>query len=475
VGGDFAGGIGQHALDQQFQLAAAGLFAEQPGLHHLRVVEDQQVARCEQIGQFSEDAVHRAGVAAIEQARGAAFGGGVLRHQCGWQHEIEIGEGEVAHALEGRTGPFQGGAYSPISSHLLPSPPMLRRSAGHNAAMHTHASPIRFGTTPQHVLVTGGTGFIGRLLVKALGADGHRVSVWTRDAAGAARHFEAGVACVARLQDVAQPCDVVINLAGARILGWPWTAARRATLLASREGLTRRLVDWIGAQPHKPWLLLSASAIGYYGVQPAEDDSGLTEEAPPQPIFMSELCQRWEQAALGAAQHGVQVARLRLGVVLGREGALPQMLLPIRLGLGGPLAGGRQWFTWVHVQDVLRAFAHVWTQVQASRATLALQASPPSSASPSSQPSLQSPEAASPAVWNVTAPGAVRQSEFSRIAAKVLHRPSILPTPGFPLRLLMGEQADLLLQGQRVVPAQLLQTGFAFRFAELQPALEDLR
>lgn len=332
---------------------------------------------------------------------------------------------------------------------------MAPRAAGTMPAMTSASDPIRFGPAPQHVLVTGGTGFIGRLLVQALLQDGHRVSVWTRDPAAAARHFGAGVSCVAALDDLA-PCDVVVNLAGARILGWRWTPRRRATLLASREGLTQRLVDWIAVQPHKPWLLLSASAIGYYGVQPPGDDTGLAESAPPQPVFMSQLCQRWEQAALRAADLGVAVVRLRLGVVLGREGALPQMLLPIRLGLGGPLAGGRQWFSWVHVQDVLRAIGHSWTLAHDAR-----------TAHGAGQPP------ATP-VYNVTAPGALRQAEFSRVAARQLGRPCWLPTPGFPLRLVLGEQAELLTQGQRVVPQQLLASGFAFRFPDAGAALEDL-
>lgn len=318
--------------------------------------------------------------------------------------------------------------------------------------MTTAREPIRFGTDPQHVLVTGGTGFIGRLLVQALLQDGHRVSVWTRDPAAAARCLPSGVACVAALRDVPR-CDVVINLAGARILGWPWTAARRATLLASREGLTARLVDWMAASPAKPWLMVSASAIGYYGVQPPGDDRALDESSPPQPVFMSELCQRWEQAALRAADLGVAVVRLRLGVVLGREGALPQMLLPIRLGLGGPLGGGRQWFSWVHVHDVLRALAHAWTLAQRARVAGVAIGTP---------------------VYNVTAPGALRQAEFSRIAARRLGRPCFLPTPGLPLRLALGAQAELLTHGQRVAPRQLLGSGFAFGFSDAGAALEDL-
>lgn len=314
--------------------------------------------------------------------------------------------------------------------------------------------PLRFGSAPRPVLVTGGTGFIGRHLVRALRANGHRVSVWTRGAAAAQRRLGAEVACVQRLQDLRETPEVVINLAGARILGWPWTASRRAALLASRGGLTRKLVDWIGTQAlpdGRPGLMLSGSAIGYYGVQPEGDDTALAEDAPPQPLFMSELCQRWEQAAQGVTRHGWRLVRLRLGVVLGHQGALPQMLLPIRLGLGGPLAGGRQWCSWVHVEDVLRAIAFAWTQAEARQAG-------------------ELPDT----VYNLTAPGAVRQADFARTAARILHRPCVLPTPGLPMRLALGEQAGLLLQGQRVVPRRLLESGFTFRFPDLPAALADL-
>ena len=305
------------------------------------------------------------------------------------------------------------------------------------------------------MLVTGGTGFIGRHLVRALGADGHRTSVWTRDPAAARQRLGADVDCVARLEDLREPPGVVVNLAGARILGWPWTASRRHALLASREGLTRQLVDWIGTQTRSdgwPGLLISGSAIGYYGVQSEGDDAELAEDAPPRPLFMSELCQRWEQAAQGATRHGWRLVRLRLGVVLGHQGALPQMLLPIRLGLGGPLAGGRQWCSWIHVEDVLRAIAFTWTQAEAQK---------------SAGDNMDT-------VYNLTAPGAVRQREFARTAARILHRPCALPTPGLPMRLALGEQADLLLQGQRVVPRRLLERGFTFRFPDLPSALADL-
>ncbi|MGO4605768.1 TIGR01777 family oxidoreductase [Variovorax sp. 2RAF20] len=313
-------------------------------------------------------------------------------------------------------------------------------------------APVRFGTKPQHVLVTGGTGFIGKILVRHLLADGHAVTVWTRDARSAAWDFGGAVRCVQSLHQVpaADDVDVVVNLAGARILGMRWSERRRQQLLRSREGLTQQLVAWIATRPRKPWLLLSGSAIGYYGVQPQGHAAELAEDAPPQEIFMSQLCQRWEQAARAAVTHGVHVACMRFGFVLGHQGSLPQLLMPVRLGMGGRLGSGRQWLSWVHVHDLIRAMAHVWTLTENA-------AVPPTAQA-----------------FNFTAPGALSQEEFTRVAASVLHRPCWMPTPAAPVRLLLGEQADLLLEGQRVVPAQLLRTGFQFMFPDAHSALADL-
>lgn len=306
----------------------------------------------------------------------------------------------------------------------------------------------RFGSAPETVLVTGATGFIGRRLVAALVADGHRVVVWSRQPRQAGVLFGDRVSCHGTLDAIPADLaiDVVVNLAGARILGLPWTARRRQALLASRVGLTRQLVDWMAARAHRPRLLLSASAIGYYGVQPLGDDRLLTEGSAPQPVFMSTLCQQWEQAAASAAQLGVQVRCFRMGLVLGPGGALPALLLPVRLGLAGRLGTGRQWYSWIHVDDVLSALAWLWRADGA--------------------PAVQA--------VNFTAPGTVRQIEFMREAARVLHRPCWLPLPAWPMRLLMGEQADLLLEGQRVHPQALLQQGFAFGFPTLGSALADL-
>jgi uncharacterized protein (TIGR01777 family) len=308
---------------------------------------------------------------------------------------------------------------------------------------------LSFGASGQTVLVTGATGFVGRRLVAALLADGQHVIALTRDTARAQRVLGDTVRCIGSMAALppGEPVDVVVNLAGARILGPRWTPARQAVLRASRIRLTEQVVQWIASATSKPRLMLSASAIGYYGVQRQDDPAALTEASPPQPIFMSQLCQEWEAAAGRAAHYGVQVACTRFGLVLGHGGALPPMLLPVRLGLGGRMGSGRQSLSWVHIDDLLGALA--WL-------------------------ARRSVEVSVQGAWNVTAPECTTQHTFVRTAARLLHRPALLPTPGWPVRLLLGEQAGLLLEGQRVVPRRLLDEGFAFRYPNLADALGAL-
>lgn len=323
---------------------------------------------------------------------------------------------------------------------------------GETAKKDKSVPSIHFSANAENVLVTGGTGFIGQSLVRALLADGQNVTVLTRNPKRAARMFDGQVRCIGSMGDLpaTQAIDVIINLAGARILGRRWTSARQAFLRKSRIDLTQNLVDWIASAKQKPRLLVSASAIGYYGIQPEGDDAVLTEDSPPQSIFMSQLCQDWEAVAQRAGKYGVRVTCMRLGLVLGNQGPLPMLLLPIKLGLGGPLGGGKQWLSWIHVHDVLRGIAHLWKR------------------------SAQSEQASQGFdVYNFTAPEAVTQKQFSQIAAKVMHRPCVFPTPGFPIRLVLGEQADLLLAGQRVAPSRLNADGFIFSYPNLRIALES--
>ena len=316
---------------------------------------------------------------------------------------------------------------------------------GRSSARDAAAATPGFGAIKRNFLVTGGTGFIGQKLVRALLRDGQRVTVLTRQARQAAWLFDGQVDCVTSMDQLpaSRRIDVVINLAGARVLGWRWTAARRAALRKSRVALTRGVVAWIARAEHKPELMLSASAIGFYGNQARGDDRVLTEDAPPQPIFMSDLCREWEEAALEASAHGVRVARMRIGVVLGLQGALPMMLMPIKLGLGGPLGGGAQWQSWIHIDDVIKAIAHLCQKGEAG-------------------------------VYNFTAPESLSQADFSRVAARVLRRPYGFPTPGFPMRWALGEQADLLLEGARVAPARLTASGFTFTHPTLDSALRSM-
>ncbi|MEW7850264.1 TIGR01777 family oxidoreductase [Massilia aurea] len=320
--------------------------------------------------------------------------------------------------------------------------------------MDTHATPPPvFDTTPRCVLVTGATGFVGQNLVRALLKDGHTVIALTRDTDRAAQMFDGQVRAIASMDDLPPDTrvDIVINLAGARILGQRWTEARKRALRQSRVALTDKVVDWIGRASHKPMLLLSASAIGYYGIQAIGDDTKLDESAPPQPMFMSDLCREWEAAAAGAVRHGVPVECMRFGLVLGHEGALPMMLLPIRLGIGGRLGSGRQWLSWIHIDDLVSGIAHRWRLALSDR----------------SAPKV--------GVTNFTAPIALSQLEFSQAAARVWKRPCVIPTPGWPMRLALGEQADLLLEGQRVVPLRFAREGFVFTYPAIEAALRSLK
>lgn len=310
--------------------------------------------------------------------------------------------------------------------------------------------PVVFAPTPLTILLTGATGFIGQALVPLLLSHGHKIIIWTRSPQKAKAQFGFSIETVVQLDEINdQDIHLVINLAGARILGIPWMESRRKILYNSRINLTHKLVGWLKNRLRKPSLFLTASAIGYYGIQAQNDSTEWTEEQPPQSIFMSQLCQDWELAAKEISQQ-VPVVAMRFGVVLGHAGALPMMLLPIRVGFGGRLGSGKQILSWIHLQDLLAAMAYI-----------------------SYQHFSNLKRRANFSAINFTAPYPVSQIVFSKTAAVLLNRPWWLVTPAFCIKFL-GEQSDLLLQGQRVIPAELISSGFQFQYPDIESALREI-
>lgn len=305
----------------------------------------------------------------------------------------------------------------------------------------SRAPRVDFGATRLRVLVSGATGFIGRRLVWALLDAGHAVTLHARDATRAWLLFEGKVAVQTSLPAKAS-FDVVINLAGAPVIGPPWTNARRRTLLESRLGTTRELVDFIARTEDKPAVLINASAIGYYGDR---GDEPVTERDHGGDEFTSELCEAWERCAERAQTCGVRVCTLRFGIVLGWGGALPMLVAPHLAALGARIGDGRQWVSWVHVDDVVEAIAFL----------------------------LRHPQARGP--FNVVSPGALRQDAFARTIADSYGRPLWLSVPAWLLERSLGEMARLFTRGQWVQPTRLCEAGFRFRFTRFDAALQDIR
>jgi len=288
------------------------------------------------------------------------------------------------------------------------------------------------------VLITGGTGFVGHALCPRLAAAGHEVVVLTRQSQP---RLPQGVAsATTRLEDLS-PADFggVVNLAGAPIGDARWTESRKRLLLDSRIATTSRLVEWMGRSTRRPEVLVSASAVGYYGEQ---GDRPVTEDTPPTPGFTHELCAAWEREAEKAASLGVRVCRPRIGVVLDRGGgALAKMLPAFRMGAGGRLGSGRHWFPWIHREDMAAICQWLLENPQASGA------------------------------YNAGAPNPVTNAEFTQALGRALGRPAVLPMPEAALRLLFGEMSEILLVSDRMLPQRLLEAGFRFRYPQLEAAL----
>lgn len=292
------------------------------------------------------------------------------------------------------------------------------------------------------ILITGGTGLIGRHLCKALLEGGHQLTVLSRSPETVEAKCGTNVRAMRALEEWHPELafDAVINLAGEPIVDKAWTAKRKQALRDSRIALTGKLVQCMAAAKQKTVVLLSGSAVGYYG---NGGDTELEEDAGAGSDFAAGLCRDWEVAARDAEKYGLRVCLLRTGLVLSeRGGLLGRMLMPFRLGMGARLGNGRQWISWVHIEDYVMMVLRLLEDEQMS------------------------------GPFNMTAPYPVTNAEFTRTLAHALHRPAFFVAPGMVLKLAMGERAALLLEGQRVLPTKLTASGFRFKFPDLDGALK---
>ncbi|WP_066966169.1 TIGR01777 family oxidoreductase [Microbulbifer sp. Q7] len=292
-----------------------------------------------------------------------------------------------------------------------------------------------------HCLITGGTGLIGRLFCAKWLARGHRLTVLSRSPNKVHKLCGESAQGVRDLQQVEGPVDVVVNLAGETI-SKRWTTARKQEIRRSRLETTAQLVQWILAQPQPPSYVLSGSAVGYYGDRGGEL---LKESSGPGGGFSAELCKEWEAATEPLKQAGICVGTMRTAIVLSTNGgALAQMLPPFRLGLGGPMSTGEHWMSWIHEDDIVGLMLHAIDR------------------------QLCVP-------FNACAPEPVTNNSFSRLLARALHRPCLMRTPAWMLRLMFGEMAnELLLASQRMEPRTALDSGYSFQYPTLEKALAEL-
>jgi uncharacterized protein (TIGR01777 family) len=295
-----------------------------------------------------------------------------------------------------------------------------------------------------NITITGASGLIGRRLLKNLAAAGHALTVVSRHAG---TNVPPGVGVVAwdpmrgpAPEDAVRNANAVIHLAGEPV-AQRWNEGAKRRIRESRVMGTRNLVQALGNLRNAPQTLVCASAVGYYG---SRGDEELREDSAPGDGYLAEVCAAWEKEAMAAEAFGMRVVRVRTGVAVdARGGALRRILTPFRMGAGGKLGDGKQWFPWIHLADLAAMFQFAVEN-----------------------------EVSGP--FNGAAPIPVSNADFTRTLARVLHRPAIFPVPVFALKLLFGEMSEILLASQRVLPAAAEAAGFKFRFPELGGALEDL-
>lgn len=297
-----------------------------------------------------------------------------------------------------------------------------------------------------NILITGGTGFIGSRLCEYLLKENHTLVVKTRQP----NIVDTRMSAVSDLSELGTDTvfDVVINLAGEPIADKRWSTKQKEKILRSRLDTTEELISYFIELEQKPALFISGSAIGFYGIESSPEtlNTKIDESALGDSSFASRLCQQWEASALQAEALGIRTCLLRTGIVLGHKGgALNKMLLPFKLGLGGAIGSGNQWMPWIHLDDLIGLIRFCIAQPNVSGAI------------------------------NGTAPNPVTNSEFTKALGKALKRPTVLPMPGFMVKILMGQMGkELLLAGKRVVPAKALSSGYRFKFDTVDEAMSDL-
>ena len=299
------------------------------------------------------------------------------------------------------------------------------------------------------VLVTGATGFVGNALLKALHRKGHQIAVLTRNIYEAG--FRLPVLCEVYQWDpeqgppdsrVFKGIDAVIHLAGENIAGGRWTKKQKDLIQSSRLLSTRQLVQTLGKLQSKPKVLVSASAIGFYG---GSGNTMLTEEVPPGTCFLAKVCRDWEEEAMHARNFNIRTVCLRTGIVLGKDGgAMQKMLPPFQMGLGGNLGSGNQWMSWVHVHDLVQMYIHAIE--------------------------TESVEG----IFNAVSPNPVTNTDFTNTLGKQLNRPTLIPIPKLALKIIFGDMAEVLVASQKVSAKKITSTGFQFEFPELPLALKEI-
>ena len=301
------------------------------------------------------------------------------------------------------------------------------------------------------IAITGATGLVGSRLVAKLNQEGHQILVLTRNPNKAQKVFPASAYSQLEIvqytpqesgewQKSISGCDGVVNLAGEPIAE-RWSPQQKQAIMSSRQIGTRKLVEAIATAEQKPQVLVSGSAIGYYGTS---ETAAFVEDSPAGNDFLAQVCQAWEAEAQKVTELGVRLVILRVGIVLANGGALGKMIGPFKMFAGGPIGSGRQWFSWIHRDDLVNLIVQAINQIDMS------------------------------GVYNATSPHSVRMNKLCQTLGEVMNRPSWLPVPDFVLEVLLGDGAIVVLEGQQVLPQKTQSTGFNYQYADLKPALVEI-